>query len=415
MGIKSGKGTLIPLITVIDVYIIYVMNSLPGLAIAPLLGDMNHVFPHAPDLEIQMLTTIPSLLCIPFILFGGQLASKFNNLTLLNIGCVIFFASGVLMLFVTQLWQLVLLSAIMGAGSGITLPLSTSFIAQLFTGGERTKQFGYTSAVSNIVLIGTTIGVGYIGEHNWRLPFAMYLIPIVPIILTPVLKKYVIVKPVVDKNAPKINPYKEINKPQLVKYLSYVGLIGFLIIILSIDLPFLMEQYHHKSGITGDIISLAMFMVVIPGFFLKPLVKFFGKGIYEICLLMIGVGYTIVLLSQEVWVIAVGMCIAAFFYGVANPFVYDRSSHAATSMGVTLALAWLLVVVNIASVVAPYIIDGLKSLFGFKSHTFSFYLCAIIAYITGIAVFIRRIIISHRKPKNPQPPAAAPENATAAK
>ena len=129
------------------------MNSLPGLAVAPLLGDMNHIFPHAPDLEIQMLTTIPSLLCIPFILFGGQLASKYNNLKLLNLGCIIFFLSGLLMLFVNQLWQLVLLSAIMGAGSGITLPLSTSFIAQLFTGGERTKQFGYTSAVSNIVLI----------------------------------------------------------------------------------------------------------------------------------------------------------------------------------------------------------------------------------------------------------------------
>ena len=35
MGIKNGKGLLIPFITVFDVYWIYIMNSLPGLAVAP--------------------------------------------------------------------------------------------------------------------------------------------------------------------------------------------------------------------------------------------------------------------------------------------------------------------------------------------------------------------------------------------
>ena len=151
------------------------MNSLPGLALAPLLGDLNTVFPHASDLSIQMLNIMPTLLCIPFILFGGQLAARFNNLVLLYIGCIVFFVSGALMLFCTQLWQLIALSALLGAGSGIMLPLSQGFIGQLFYGSARTKQFGISLTATNIVLIGTNLFVGYMGQSNWKLPFCVYI------------------------------------------------------------------------------------------------------------------------------------------------------------------------------------------------------------------------------------------------
>ena len=83
MGIQNGKGAVIPFITVFVVYWIYIMNSLPGLALAPLLGDLNTVFPHASDLSNQMLNNMPTLLCIPFLLVGGQLDVRFNNLVLL--------------------------------------------------------------------------------------------------------------------------------------------------------------------------------------------------------------------------------------------------------------------------------------------------------------------------------------------
>ena len=155
MGISNGKGAMIPFITVFVVYWIYIMNSLPGLAVAPLLGDLNSVFPHASDLSIQMLNFIPSLLCIPFILFGGQLAARFNNIVLLYIGNIVFLLSGVLMLFSTELWQLIVLSALLGAGSGIMLPLSQGFIGQLFYGKARTKQFGISLAATNVELIGS--------------------------------------------------------------------------------------------------------------------------------------------------------------------------------------------------------------------------------------------------------------------
>ena len=56
MRVQTGKGT-IPWMTVLAVWSVSAVVSLPGLAISPILGDLNKVFPHATDLEIQMLTS----------------------------------------------------------------------------------------------------------------------------------------------------------------------------------------------------------------------------------------------------------------------------------------------------------------------------------------------------------------------
>ena len=66
MKVQTGQGT-IPLITLIGIFSISALNALPGLAVSPILGDLNKIFPSATDLEIQMLSSLPSLLIIPFV------------------------------------------------------------------------------------------------------------------------------------------------------------------------------------------------------------------------------------------------------------------------------------------------------------------------------------------------------------
>ena len=53
MKIQTGQGT-IPLITLIGIFSISALNALPGLAVSPILGDLNKIFPSATDLEIHM-------------------------------------------------------------------------------------------------------------------------------------------------------------------------------------------------------------------------------------------------------------------------------------------------------------------------------------------------------------------------
>ena len=113
MKVQTGQGT-IPLITLVGIFSISALNALPGLAVSPILGDLNKIFPSATDLEIQMLSSLPSLLIIPFILLSGKLTEKVNNLLLLQIGLALFGASGILYLLSDKMWQLIAVSAMLG-------------------------------------------------------------------------------------------------------------------------------------------------------------------------------------------------------------------------------------------------------------------------------------------------------------
>ena len=133
MKIKTGRGT-IPLITLIAIWSVSALTSLPGLAVSPILGDLTKIFPKATDLDIQMLTSLPSLLIIPFILLGGKLTEKVDYVRILKIGLWLFAASGILYLISNKMWQLIVVSALLGIGSGLIIPLSTGLVSRYFVG-----------------------------------------------------------------------------------------------------------------------------------------------------------------------------------------------------------------------------------------------------------------------------------------
>ena len=159
MRIQTGRGT-IPLITLIAIWSISALTSLPGLAVSPILGDLTKIFPEATDLDIQMLTSLPSLLIIPFILLGGKLTEKVDYVRILKIGLWLFAASGILYLISNKMWQLIVVSALLGIGSGLIIPLSTGLVSRYFVGTYRVKQFGLSSAITNFTLVIATAGTG---------------------------------------------------------------------------------------------------------------------------------------------------------------------------------------------------------------------------------------------------------------
>ena len=120
MRIQTGRGT-IPLITLVGIWSISALNALPGLAVSPILGKLSVIFPHSTELDIQMLSSLPSLLIIPFIILSGKLTEKVNEIRLLQLGLVIFALSGILYLLSNKMWQLIAVSALMGIGSDRTL------------------------------------------------------------------------------------------------------------------------------------------------------------------------------------------------------------------------------------------------------------------------------------------------------
>lgn len=266
MRIQTGQGT-IPLITLIGIWSISALNALPGLAVSPILGKLSVIFPHSTELDIQMLSSLPSLLIIPFILLAGKLTERVNFIHLLQAGLAIFALSGILYLLSGQMWQLIAVSALLGVGSGLIVPLSTGLISKYFTGSYRVKQFGLSSAITNITLVIATVVTGYLAEVNWHLPFVVYLLPIVSLILSVYLQRSMASEGSTSLTNDKDTASQEedvdtgnskygIHIRHLAGIMSVYGLATFLVLVVSFNLPFLMEEYHFTSGNSGIMISL---------------------------------------------------------------------------------------------------------------------------------------------------------------
>lgn len=271
MKINTGQGT-IPLITLIGIWSVSALTSLPGLAVSPILGELSTIFPHATELDIQMLTSLPSLLIIPFVLLAGKLAEKRDFIRLLRVGLWLFAASGALYLFSSRMWQLMAVSALLGIGAGLIIPLSTGLISRYFTGEYRVRQFGYSSAITNMTLVVATAVTGYLAEVHWRLPFAVYLLPLISLVLSAYLKKdaasvtikqaAAIIPPI--QSTPVISGKYGIHIRHLVQLMLFYGLVTYVVLAVTFNLPFLMEAHHFSSGNSGLMISLFSLPLWLP-------------------------------------------------------------------------------------------------------------------------------------------------------
>lgn len=399
MKIETGRGT-IPLITLLGIWSISALSALPGLAVSPILGQLSTIFPHASEFDIQLLTSLPSLLTIPFILLSGKLTERVNNVLLLQVGLVVFALSGVLYLFSGQMWQLIAVSALLGIGAGIIVPLSTGLISRHFTGRYRTQQFGLSSAITNVTLVLATMLTGYLAEVNWHLPFVVYLAPVLSLLLSFSLKgDSTSARPVAQSSTGRIDTGR------LVGLMAFYGLITYLVIIVSFNLPFLMKEYHFDTGASGFIISLFFLAIMLPGFFLNPVLSFLGSLTKFTSLVSIAIGLLLVLLSSSEWVLAVGTVFIGLGYGVMQPVIYDQTTRVADASRATFALALVMAMNYLAILLCPVIIDALQSLFHIRTQRFAFELNLGITLLAVVwAYWKRHSFLFDDAPANPIQP-----------
>lgn len=384
MKINTGQGT-IPLITLIGIWSVSALTSLPGLAVSPILGELSTIFPHATELDIQMLTSLPSLLIIPFVLLAGKLAEKRDFIRLLRVGLWLFAASGVLYLFSSRMWQLMAVSALLGIGAGLIIPLSTGLISRYFTGEYRVRQFGYSSAITNMTLVVATAVTGYLAEVHWRLPFAVYLLPLISLVLSAYLKKdaaSVIIKQAAAiippiQSTPVISGKYGIHIRHLVQLMLFYGLVTYVVLAVTFNLPFLMEAHHFSSGNSGLMISLFFLAIMAPGFMLDSLVKLLGNKTKLYSLLAIAIGLLLIWISPTEWLIVPGCILVGLGYGIIQPLIYDKTVDTAIPQKTTLALAFVMVMNYLAILLSPFITDFFQWIFhtGSQEFPFIFNLC----------------------------------------
>lgn len=399
-SVITGKAP-ISITTVAAILSLSLVVNLPGLAVTPMLETIKQVFPGTSQLEVQLLTMLPNVLIIPFVLLSGKFSETPRKMQIVMLGLVIFTASAIAYFFAKSMAALIVISCVLGAGAGILVPFSTGLIADTFSGSYKMKEMGVQSGVANLTLVAATFIVGWLQHGNWHLPFAVYLVAIIPLILSPFLRKI----PRQEEAVPESQADTTLESDPDVKFgkngfstKRTVGLfalytaITFLGIVISYYTPFLAQKHGWSESLTGTVTSIYFLFIFLPGFFLSPIVKVFRQWTGIASAIMICGGLALFALVPTEWTICIGAALVGLGYGILQPIIYDKATRIVDRPAkATLALAIILSANYIAIVIAPFIIDGIRSCFGsFDKGGFSFLLNFALSVIFLIVVLLKR-------------------------
>ena len=386
MKIDTGKGT-ISLITLIAIWSVSAVTSLPGLAVSPILGDMNNIFPKASDLEIQMLTSLPSLLIIPFVLLAGHLSTGRSKLAILYEGLAIFTLCGVACLLAKSMTALIIASSILGIGAGMIIPLSTGLVVDYFTGNVRVQQLGYSSAINNLTLVAATALTGYVADINWHLSFLVYLLPGVSRILSLALRRET------PTPEPKhSDQYKQttINRRHLWVLTAFYFVATYITLVITFDTAFLFEKYHISQHLAGISISLFFLAIMLPGLFLNRIIAVTRSYTNALSAMVMTVGLLLLSISKSPILLISGVILTGLGYGVIQPLIYDKAAIIAPPKLATKALSVVMAANYTAIILCPFIINAARRLFASHSEQFGFILNASVAAVVTLIAFIGR-------------------------
>lgn len=382
MTIDTGKGRM-PVVALVAIWSVSAIVSLPGLAISPILDDMQSIFPHASELEVQMLESLPSLMIIPFMLLAGRWAVKGNKLRLLVWGTLIFFISGIGCTLSRTLWELIITSTLLGVGAGIIIPLSTGLIVDYFTGDKRVNQLGISSAVNNLTLVVATSAVGYLADVEWHLAFVVYLLPIVTLLLVPALAH---TQPAPEPKSSAQHRQTSLNKRVIVGLILFYFAITYTSLIVTYNTSYVASLAGMKSSEAGVIISLFFLAIMAPGLMLNRIIAIFGKTVNLWSLVAMCVGLLLMSLRHPTALtLTMGAILTGLGYGVMQPIIYDKAATNAPPHLSTLALAIVMTTNYFAILVAPFMIDGIDHLFHADNHTFAYMFNSIVVLLIAIA------------------------------
>lgn len=428
MKINTGKGT-ISLMTLIAIWSISLTVNLPGLAITPMLGNLDRIFPHTSELEIQLLTVLPNLLIIPFVLLSGKLSLSKSKIKIVVIALVIYLASGILYFFARTMAELIAISCLLGIGCGLLIPLAAGLLADTFVGKYRMRQLGIKSGISNLALVAATYAVGWLGHGSWRLPFLVYLIPAIPLVLSVFLRGiprsdlYPAAPPsdlkatakAASKAAAAGTPARSIHAkapdgtsaaskvrngfiiPRTWALIAVYFFVCYATVIVSYYTPFLMQGNGMSVADVGTVTAVFFLAVFLPGFVLPYILKICRQTTLIICSLTMAGGVLLMAVSHSFALTCLAAVLVGFGYGVFQPLIYDKATQIVTIPAkATLALAIVLAANYMSISATPFIVDGLRDLFdpAHASNSFPFILnSALLAVFTMVVVIFRKSFV----------------------
>lgn len=170
---RRGSGALLLLGSCLPV--------LGGVLIAPVLPRIAEHFAGTANVGVMVpiVLTLPALMIALFSPFAGWLSDRIGRKRLLVLAMLLYGICGPLPLLLNDLNGILLSRAGLGLAEAAIMTCCTALIGDYYDGRERVQLLSWQTIVTSLSATAFFMLGGLIGEHGWRVPFALYIVGLV--------------------------------------------------------------------------------------------------------------------------------------------------------------------------------------------------------------------------------------------
>lgn len=295
------------------------LTVMSGALIAPALPRMAEVFaevPHA-DFLTKLILTIPAIFIALLSPVAGWLVDHFGKLRLFTISMLLYAVAGGAGFVLSNLYYILISRSILGMAIAGIMTTATTLIGDYYDGEERKKFLGTQAA---FMAFGGTVFValsGLLADISWRFPFLVYLFSLIVVFL---VQKFLF-EPQSAGEASGNNNHTIRNKG-LIGLIYATTLFGMLMFyMIPVQSPFLMREMGIESNFLGGLgLVIAAFFAAVAG---QNYARFKRRSsffmLYVFTFGFMALGYGIISLANQYWLVLVGMIFSGFGAGLLMP------------------------------------------------------------------------------------------------
>ncbi|WP_005035137.1 MFS transporter [Holophaga foetida] len=340
------------------------------MTISAALAEIGKAFPGVSQAALMNMVAIPSLVAIPFAILSGFLSTRISKKGLVLTGLAFFMVGGVGPMFLSGFNSILVCRALLGAGTGLFIPMAAGLFDDFFDGEERNSLVGVQSTFVGLGNIVTSLLAGVLATISWRFSFLMYALGAV-VMLAVFLKL---------PEPPRVAAAKG-EKATLNARLFFVLGASFLYAVIYFAffgyLAFVIEGRHMGNAASAG--AGIMFMTL--GSMLSGLA--FGlclrgmKGfVLPVALLLNFLGFFTLSIAGSLPVVLGGAFVIGLGFSLTMAYACMKSMDAVGKAGSTMATGLFQTALSLGTAVSPFILQGLGKLFHNHDGQFMFRLCA---------------------------------------
>lgn len=330
------------------------------LAVSPVIADMAAEFSDVSISTIQIVITLPSLVCLATSLLAGALARRLYKRTIILVSMGCYVVGGLCPLLLNgSVVPLLVCSAVMGLGLGGMVTATAAIICDCYEGAQRSRMMGLQAAMIGAGgMIFTLLG-GWLSRFGWRAAYGAFLL------LIPCL---IIVVACLPRGTLDVQERAGAG-PHIPRYVWMMSLLGFLFYTLQNTFNTNISLYMVETGLgtaqtAGLATSLNTFAGLLAGCLLSRIMARIRQFTVPTAFFLAVVGLLFTWLGGGITIILVGGALIGFGFSLYTPAGSCLVSEQVEGTGRSMSLALLSACNNLGAALSPMVVNTLSGWFG---------------------------------------------------